>query len=62
VPLSHFGYQFVQRGLRNSGWSGSAQTDAAAKAGEKGAAYSRAVEAAPGGWVYQITKNGSLCS
>jgi lipid-binding SYLF domain-containing protein len=42
----------------DSGWSGSAQTDAAAKAGEKGAAYSGAVEADPGVWVYQITKNG----
>jgi lipid-binding SYLF domain-containing protein len=42
----------------NSGWSGSAQTDAAAKAGDKGAAYSGAVEVAPGVWVYQITKNG----
>jgi lipid-binding SYLF domain-containing protein len=42
----------------NSGWSGSAQTDAAAKAGEKGAAYSGAVEVAPRVWVYQITKNG----
>src|SRR6476660_5996379 len=41
-----------------SGWSGSAQTDVAAKAGEKGAAYSGAVEVAPGVWVYQITKNG----
>jgi lipid-binding SYLF domain-containing protein len=42
----------------DSGWSGSAQSDAAAKAGEKGAAYSGAVEVAPGVWVYQITKNG----
>jgi len=42
----------------DSGWSGSAQTDAAAKAGEKGAAYSEAVEIAPGVYVYQITKNG----
>jgi lipid-binding SYLF domain-containing protein len=42
----------------DSGWSGSAQTDAAAKAGEKGASYSGAVEVAPGVWVYQITKNG----
>jgi lipid-binding SYLF domain-containing protein len=42
----------------DSGWSGSAQTDAAAKAGEKGAAYSGAVEVAPGVYVYQITKNG----
>ncbi|HYK35890.1 YSC84-related protein [Alloacidobacterium sp.] len=42
----------------NSGWSGSAQTDAAAKAGSKGEAYSGAVEVAPNVWVYQITKNG----
>ena len=42
----------------DSGWSGSAQADAAAKAGEKGAAYSGAVEVAPGVYVYQITKNG----
>ena len=42
----------------DSGWSGSAQTDAAAKAGEKGAAYSGEVEVSPGVWVYQITKNG----
>lgn len=41
-----------------SGWSGSAQADAAAKAGKSGAAYSGAVEVAPGVWVYQITKNG----
>jgi lipid-binding SYLF domain-containing protein len=42
----------------NSGWSGSGQADAAAKAGEKGGAYSGAAEVAPGVWVYQITKNG----
>jgi lipid-binding SYLF domain-containing protein len=42
----------------DSGWSGSAQADAAAKAGTSGAAYSGAVEVAPGVWVYQITKNG----
>ena len=42
----------------DSGWSGSAQSDAAAKAGEKGGAYSGAVEVAPGVLVYQITKNG----
>lgn len=42
----------------DSGWSGSAQADAAAKAGDKGGAYSGAVEVAPGVWVYQITKNG----
>jgi hypothetical protein len=37
---------------------GSAQMDAAAKSGEKGAAYSGAVEVAPDVLVYQITKNG----
>jgi lipid-binding SYLF domain-containing protein len=42
----------------DSGWSGSAQADAAAKAGTSGGAYSGAVEVAPGVWVYQITKNG----
>ena len=42
----------------DSGWSGSAQADAAAKAGDKGGAYSGAAEVAPGVWVYQITKNG----
>ena len=42
----------------DSGWSGSGQADAAAKAGEKGGAYSGAAEVAPGVWVYQITKNG----
>ena len=42
----------------DSGWSGSAQTDAAAKAGKEGAAYSGAVEVAPGVLVYQMTKNG----
>ena len=42
----------------DSGWSGSAQADAAAKAGEKGGAYSGAVEVEPGVWVYQITENG----
>lgn len=41
-----------------SGWSGSAQTDAAAKAGKSGGAYSGAAEVAPDVWVYQITKNG----
>jgi lipid-binding SYLF domain-containing protein len=42
----------------SSGWSGSAQADAAAKAGDKGGAYSGAEEVSPGVWVYQITKNG----
>ena len=42
----------------NSGWSGSGQADAAAKAGKTGGAYSGATEVGPGVWVYQITKNG----
>jgi lipid-binding SYLF domain-containing protein len=42
----------------DSGWSGSGQADAAAKAGKSGAAYSGAAEVAPGVWVWQITKNG----
>jgi hypothetical protein len=35
----------------DSGWSASGQADAAAKAGEKGGAYSEAAEVAPGVWV-----------
>ena len=42
----------------NSGWSGSGQADAAAKAGESGGAYSGATQIAPGVWAYEITKNG----
>jgi lipid-binding SYLF domain-containing protein len=42
----------------DSGWSGSAQADAAAKAGDSGGAYSGATQVSPGVWVYQITKNG----
>jgi lipid-binding SYLF domain-containing protein len=42
----------------DSGWSGSAQADAAAKAGDKGGAYSGAIEVSPGVWVYQITEKG----
>ena len=42
----------------DSGWSGSAQADAAAKAGKSGGAFSGAVEVSPGVWVYQITKDG----
>jgi len=42
----------------DSGWSGSAQTDAAAKAGKSGSAFAGAIEVDPGVWVYQITKNG----
>ena len=42
----------------NSGWSGTAQADAAAKTDKSGGAYSGATEVAPGVWVYQITKKG----
>jgi lipid-binding SYLF domain-containing protein len=42
----------------DSGWDGSAQTDAAAKTSKSGGAYSGAVSIAPGVWVYQITKKG----
>ena len=42
----------------DSGWSGSAQADAAAKTSKAGGAYSGATEVAPGVWVYQITKKG----
>jgi lipid-binding SYLF domain-containing protein len=42
----------------DSGWSGSAQGDAAAKAGTSGGAVSGAVEVSPDVYVYQITKNG----
>jgi len=53
-----FGTEKALNQFLNSGWSGSAQSDAAAKAGDKGAAYSGAVEVAPQVYVYQITKNG----
>jgi len=42
----------------DSGWSGSAQADAAAKTSGSGGAYSGAVMVEPGVWVYQITKKG----
>jgi lipid-binding SYLF domain-containing protein len=42
----------------DSGWSGSAQADAAAKTSKSGAAYSGAAQVEPGVWVYQITKKG----
>ena len=42
----------------DSGWSGSAQADAAAKTNQSGAAYSGATMVEPGVWVYQITKQG----
>ena len=42
----------------SSGWSGEAQTDAAAKTKTSGGALTGAVSVAPGVWVYQITKKG----
>ena len=48
----------VYNDFLNSGWAGSAQADAAAKAGDKGGAYSGAEQVGDGVWVYQITKNG----
>jgi lipid-binding SYLF domain-containing protein len=42
----------------NRGWDGSAQADAAAKAGSKGDAWAGAVDIAPGIKLYQITENG----
>lgn len=42
----------------DSGWSGSAQADAAAKTSKSGGAYSGATMIEPGVWVYQITKKG----
>jgi len=44
---------FVQRG-----WDGSAQADAAAKAGPKGGAWAGAVDVAPGIKLYQMTESG----
>jgi lipid-binding SYLF domain-containing protein len=41
-----------------SGWEGSAQADAAAKAGKDGGAVSGATAVSDGVWVYQYTKNG----
>ena len=42
----------------DSGWSGEAQADAAAKTTNSGGAYSGATSISPGVWVYQITKKG----
>ena len=53
-----FGTDAAMDNFLTSGWSGSGQADAAAKAGEKGGAFSGAVEVAPDVYVYQITKNG----
>ena len=53
-----FGTEKALNTFLNSGWSGSGQADAAAKAGKSGGDYSGAVEVAPDVWVYQTTKNG----
>jgi lipid-binding SYLF domain-containing protein len=53
-----FENQKALQDFTNSGWEASEQTDAAAKAGTKGDAYSGAVMIRPGVWVYQITKEG----
>jgi lipid-binding SYLF domain-containing protein len=42
----------------NSGWEFGGQATAAAKAGDKGAAYQGAVAVAPGVWLYQVTDTG----
>jgi lipid-binding SYLF domain-containing protein len=42
----------------NSGWELGAQATAAAKAGDKGAAFQGAVAIAPGIWLYQLTGDG----
>jgi lipid-binding SYLF domain-containing protein len=42
----------------NAGWEFGAQATAAAKAGDKGAAYQGAISVSPGVWLYQITGSG----
>lgn len=42
----------------NQGWEFGGQATAAAKSGDKGAAYSGAVSVAPGVWMYQMTSAG----
>ena len=42
----------------NHGWDASAQADLAAKAGDKGGAFSGAIDVAPGIKLYQITESG----
>jgi len=42
----------------NSGWEFGGQATAAAKSGDKGAAYQGAVAVAPGVWLYQVTDKG----
>jgi lipid-binding SYLF domain-containing protein len=42
----------------NSGWEVGGQTSAAAKSGDKGAAFAGAVSVSPGVWLYQLTDEG----
>jgi len=42
----------------NSGWEFGGQATAAAKSGDKGAAYQGAVSVSPGVWLYQVTDKG----
>jgi lipid-binding SYLF domain-containing protein len=42
----------------NSGWEFGGQATAAAKAGDKGAAYQGAISVSPGVWLYQMTETG----
>lgn len=42
----------------NSGWEIGGQTSAAAKSGDKGAAFAGAVSVSPGVWLYQLTDEG----
>ena len=42
----------------NAGWEVGGQTSAAAKSGDKGAAFAGAVSVSPGVWLYQLTDEG----
>jgi len=42
----------------NSGWELGAQTSAAAKTGDEGAAFAGAMSVSPGIWLYQLTDDG----
>jgi len=53
-----FGTEPALANFLNSGWAGSAEADAAAKANKSGGAYSGAAMIAPDVYAYQITKNG----
>ncbi len=46
------------RRFTEHGWDASAQADAAAKAGKKGAAFAGSIDIAPGIKLYQITEHG----